>query len=154
MSIFDIHILNGPNLNLLGKRETSIYGDCSFESYFENLKKEFSSLNIFYFQSNSEGEIIDYLHKIGFQNTAILLNAGGYTHTSVSIRDAISAITSPVLEIHISNVQDREEFRKQSLIGQVCKGTISGFGLDSYKLGIYYLSTKNNSLIQNVNIHD
>ena len=129
-----ILIINGPNLNLLGSRETTIYGEGSFEDCFESLKKTFNEVDLFYFQSNIEGEIIDQLHLSNADH--ILLNAGGYTHTSVAIRDAIEAIKVPVLEIHISNVLAREEFRHTSVIGSVCEGSITGFGLDSYRLGI------------------
>ena len=129
-------IINGPNLNLLGKRETSIYGKVSFNSYFKNLKNEFKSLNLTYFQSNIEGEIINKLHEIGFSYDKILLNAGGYTHTSVAIADAISSINSPVIEVHISNIYSREDFRKKSLIAPYCKASICGFGLDSYRLAL------------------
>ena len=129
-------IINGPNLNLLGKRETSIYGKVSFNSYFKNLKNEFKSLNLTYFQSNIEGEIINKLHEIGFSYDKILLNAGGYTHTSISISDAIAAIRTPVIEIHISNIYSREDFRQKSLLSSNCKGVICGFGLDSYKAAL------------------
>jgi 3-dehydroquinate dehydratase II len=131
-----IIIVNGPNLNLLGVREKSIYGSSSFSEYYDKITAHFPSLEFDYFQSNIEGEIINYLHKVGFSADGILLNAGGYTHTSVAIRDAISAITSPVVEIHISNILTREQFRHDSLIGAVCKGSIMGFGLDSYRLGV------------------
>ncbi len=131
-----IIIINGPNLNLLGVREKSIYGNASFTEYYTKIMAHFPSLEFDYFQSNIEGEIINYLHKVGFSADGILLNAGGYTHTSVAIRDAISAITSPVVEIHISNILTREQFRHDSLIGAVCKGSIMGFGLDSYRLGV------------------
>ena len=129
-----ISIVNGPNLNLLGKRETSVYGAKSFDEYFILLKEEFIHIELTHFQSNIEGEIVDYIQKSN--DDFILLNAGGYTHTSVAIRDAIAAIGIPVIEIHISNVLAREEFRHTSLIGGVCKGTIGGFGLNSYRLGI------------------
>ncbi len=131
-----IMIINGPNLNLLGTREPSIYGSTGFEEYLERLKGKFNSVEIEYFQSNHEGAIIDQLHQIGFDVDGIVLNAGAYTHTSLAIADAISAITSPVIEVHISNVFQREEFRHHSFISPVCKGSISGFGLDSYRLGI------------------
>lgn len=131
-----IIIVNGPNLNLLGVREKSIYGSSSFSEYYNKMTRHFPSIEFDYFQSNIEGEIINYLHKVGFSADGILLNAGGYTHTSVAIRDAISAITSPVVEIHISNILTREQFRHDSLIGAVCKGSIMGFGLDSYRLGV------------------
>jgi 3-dehydroquinate dehydratase-2 len=129
-------IINGPNLNLLGKRETSIYGNQSFESYFTNLKTLFPSVEFDYFQSNIEGEIIDKIHEFGFYADGIIINAGAYTHTSVAIRDAIAGIKSPVVEVHISNTLTREDFRHKSLIGPVCKGCIMGFGLDSYRLAV------------------
>jgi len=135
-------IINGPNLNLLGVREKSIYGNISFEDYFNNLKQEFSELKLEYFQSNIEGEIIDKLQEVGFNYDAILLNAGGYTHTSVSISDCIKAIETPVYEIHISNIYSREEFRRNSLISKNCKAIICGLGLDSYKTVL--LSLKQN----------
>lgn len=130
-------IINGPNLNLLGVREPSIYGNQSFEQYLNNeLRKKFPSVSIEYFQSNVEGEIINKLHEAGFSYDGIILNAGGYTHTSVAIADAISAIKTPVIEVHISNIYAREEFRHRSLIAGKCKGSISGFGLDSYRLAV------------------
>lgn len=129
-------IINGPNLNLLGVREPSIYGYQSFEQYLNNLRKKFPSVLIEYFQSNVEGEIINKLHETGFSYDGIILNAGGYTHTSVAIADAISAIKTPVIEVHISNIYAREEFRHRSLIAGKCKGSISGFGLDSYRLAV------------------
>ena len=129
-------IINGPNLNLLGKRETSIYGKISFDIYFENLKNKFKSLELDYFQSNIEGEIINKLHEIGFSYDKILLNAGGYTHTSVSISDAIAAISTPVIEIHISNIYSREDFRHNSLLTSNCEALICGLGLDSYKAAL------------------
>jgi len=131
-----ILILNGPNLNLLGKREPKIYGNQSFIDFFEILKKQNSSLELHYFQSNVEGEIINQLHEVGFSFDGIILNAGGYTHTSVAIADAIKSITSPVIEVHISNIFAREEFRHTSLLGANCKGSISGFGLHSYQLAL------------------
>ena len=129
-------IINGPNLNLLGTRETNIYGSQTFEAYFETLIERFTTIELEYFQSNIEGAIIDKLQSVGFSYDGIILNAGGYTHTSVAIRDAIASITSPVIEVHISNVYAREEFRHTSLIAPKCKGTIAGFGLDSYRLAI------------------
>ena len=129
-------IINGPNLNLLGTREPSTYGDESFEDYFITLENSFQNIELEYYQSNIEGEIINKLHEVGFEYDGILLNAGGYTHTSVAIRDAIKAIKTPVIEIHISNVFAREEFRHISMIGPVCIGSISGFGMDSYRLGV------------------
>ncbi len=132
----DILIINGPNLNLLGVREPGIYGSRGFTDYFEELKQQYPNINLTYFQSNHEGEIIDTLHKQGFSVDGIVLNAGAYTHTSLAIADAISAIKSPVIEVHISNVHKREEIRHKSLISPVCAGSIVGFGLDSYRLGI------------------
>lgn len=130
-------IINGPNLNLLGTRETSIYGDQSFDSFYKLLQDSYSDLIEFsYYQSNVEGELINKLQEVGFSYDGIILNAGGYTHTSVAIRDAIAAISTPVVEVHISNIFAREEFRQTSLIAPKCKGSISGFGLDSYKLAI------------------
>ena len=131
-----ILLINGPNLNLLGKREKNIYGDSSFEDYFEELKDKFSDIELKYFQSNIEGEIIDKLHEVGFDFDGIVINAGAYTHTSIAIRDAIAGIQTPVVEIHISNILTRENFRHESIIGPVCVGSIMGFGLDSYRLGI------------------
>jgi 3-dehydroquinate dehydratase-2 len=131
-----ILLINGPNLNLLGKRETSIYGNTSFESYFSSLVSKYSEIEMEYFQSNIEGEIINKIHEKGFDYDGIVINAGAYTHTSVAIRDAISGVKSPVVEVHISNILTRENFRHESLIGPVCAGSIMGFGLDSYRLGI------------------
>lgn len=129
-------IINGPNLNLLGMRETSIYGSQTFEAYFKTLTERFNTIELEYYQSNIEGAIIDKLQNVGFSYDGIILNAGGYTHTSVAIRDAIASITSPVIEVHISNVYAREEFRHTSIIAAKCKGTIAGFGMDSYRLAI------------------
>jgi 3-dehydroquinate dehydratase-2 len=131
-----IQIINGPNLNLLGKREPDVYGAQGFDLYFERLKEMFPDVELLYFQSNSEGAIIDAIQEAGFATDGIVLNAGGYTHTSVAIRDAIKAVDAPVVEVHISNVHAREEFRHRSLISAVCKGVVAGFGLDSYRLGI------------------
>lgn len=133
-----ILIINGPNLNLLGKREPEIYGSTSFEDYFETLKTKFPDLDLYYFQSNIEGEIIDKIHEVGFDFNAILINAGGYTHTSVAISDAIAGVTTPVLEVHISNIYKREEFRHKSIITKECVGMISGLGLKGYELGIRF----------------
>ncbi len=133
-----ILIINGPNLNLLGKREPEVYGSTSFEEFFESLKKTFSEIQLEYFQSNIEGELIDKIHEVGFSYDAILLNAGGYTHTSVAISDAIAGVTTPTLEIHISNIYKREEFRHKSIISKSCVGMISGLGLKGYALGILY----------------
>jgi 3-dehydroquinate dehydratase-2 len=132
----NIFIINGPNLNLLGIREKSIYGEQGFESFFEDLKTQYPIVNLHYYQSNVEGELINKLHEIGFKADGIIFNAGGYTHTSVAIADAIGGITSPVIEVHISNVYAREEYRHVSLMAKNCKGVISGFGLVSYKLAL------------------
>ena len=131
-----IIVINGPNLNLLGKREPETYGDKSFDSYFKELEVEFPFLELSSFQSNVEGEIINKIQETGFSLDGIVLNAGGYTHTSVAIADAIAAIKTPVIEVHISNVYAREEYRHQSLMAKNCKGVIAGFGLDSYKMAI------------------
>lgn len=131
-----ILIINGPNLNLLGRREPGIYGSVSFDKYIEELRLLYPQVRIEYCQSNVEGELINLLHENGFDADGILLNAGGYTHTSVAIHDAILSITTPVIEIHISNTYAREEFRHKSLISGACKGVIAGLGLDSYRLGI------------------
>ncbi len=131
-------IINGPNLNLLGVREPEIYGNRSMEDYIDELRDLFLDVEIDYFQSNHEGEIIDRLHADGFDNSleGIILNAGAYTHTSLAIADAISAIERPVIEVHISNIHSREEIRHRSMISGVCKGVIAGFGLDSYRLAV------------------
>ena len=129
-------ILNGPNLNLLGQREPEVYGHQSFDSYFEELKLQFSSVQLEYFQSNVEGEIINKLQEVGFSYDGIILNAGAYTHTSVAISDCVKAITSPVVEVHISNTFSRETFRHQSYISPHAKGVIIGFGLKSYELAL------------------
>jgi 3-dehydroquinate dehydratase-2 len=131
-----IDIINGPNLNLLGKREPEKYGHSSFEDYLSLLKSRYPDLIFNYFQSNVEGEIINEIQRSGFSADGILLNAGGYTHTSVAITDAIAAVKSPVIEVHITNIAAREEFRHTSLIGRSCAGSISGFGLDSYRLAV------------------
>ena len=132
----NIIIINGPNLNLLGKREPAIYGNLTFEEYLATLRLSFPKMNIDYFQSNVEGELINKLHETGFTSDGIILNAGGYTHTSVAIGDAVKAIDTPVVEVHISNVMQREEFRHISYISAAAKGVISGFGLDSYRLAL------------------
>lgn len=132
----NILIINGPNLNLLGKREKNIYGNQRFEDYLETLVRDFPEVTIDYFQSNIEGELINKLHECGFSCDGIVLNAGAYTHTSVALRDAIAGITTPVVEVHISNTLSREEFRHQSFIGPVCRGCIMGFGLQSYRLAL------------------
>lgn len=134
-----ITIINGPNLNLLGVREKGIYGDQHFESYFEQLKKDFPHISFEYYQSNIEGELIDKLHAVGFEGGGIVLNAGGYTHTSVALSDAIAAINTPVVEVHISNIYSREDYRHKSLLSKNCLGIISGFGLEGYKLAVQYL---------------
>lgn len=131
-----IQIINGPNLNLLGVREKSIYGNTNFESYLEELRSRYANITINYYQSNVEGEIINKLHEIGFEYDGIVINAGAYTHTSIAIADAIAAINTPVIEVHISNVYKREEFRHHSMLAASCKGVIAGFGMDSYRLGI------------------
>lgn len=131
-----ILIINGPNLNLLGKREPSLYGKQDFESFFNELKTEFCEMELSYFQSNVEGEIINKLHEVGFSIDGIILNAGAYAHTSIAIADAVRGITTPVVEVHISNVFAREEYRHHSYLSEVCKGVIVGFGLQSYKLAL------------------
>ncbi len=131
-----ILILNGPNLNLLGKREPEIYGSLTFEAYFKNLKTNFPDIELHYFQSNIEGELIDKLHEVGFSFDGVILNAGAYTHTSVAIGDAIKGIETPVIEVHISNVHSREDFRHISFIAPNAKGVIAGFGLKSYDLAL------------------
>jgi 3-dehydroquinate dehydratase II len=134
-----IIIINGPNLNLLGKREPEIYGTHSFDDFFENLKAKFSDLQLDYFQSNHEGAILDKIHECGFSYQGIIINPGAFTHTSIALADAVSGITSPVIEVHISNTAARESFRKQSYIAGVCKGTITGLGLKGYELAVSYL---------------
>ena len=134
-----IAIINGPNLNLLGKREPGIYGEISFEDYLAQLRTKFPKAELHYVQSNIEGELIDALHRFGFDFDGILLNAGAYTHTSVALADAVAAIQTPVLEIHISNIFSREDYRHVSYVGAKCKGSISGLGLTGYALGIQYL---------------
>jgi 3-dehydroquinate dehydratase II len=137
-----IQIINGPNLNLLGKRETSIYGSSSFEDFFATLKATYPDIDLQYYQSNIEGEIINKLHETGFDFDGIIINAGAYTHTSVAIHDAIGGIKTPVVEVHISNVYAREEYRHTSLITSKCAGMITGFGMDSYKLALEYFRLK------------
>ena len=131
-----IQIINGPNINLLGKREPSIYGAQSFEDYLVELQKCYPDVDFEYFQSNIEGEIINKIHEVGFDYDGIVLNAGAYTHTSIALQDAIRAVSSPVVEVHISNVYSREEFRHKSMISCACIGVICGFGLKSYRLAI------------------
>ncbi len=137
-----IQIINGPNLNLLGKREPDTYGKQSFEDYFEKLKARFSEVELHYYQSNVEGELINKFHEVGFSFDGVILNAGAYTHTSVGLHDAIAAIKTPVIEVHISNVYAREEFRHKSLITSKCIGLITGFGLDGYAMAIEHLVGK------------
>lgn len=131
-----IEIINGPNLNLLGVREPAIYGHFSFEPFLASLRERYGDIEIGYYQSNSEGALIDRIQEVGFTAAGIVLNAGAYTHTSVALHDAIRAVTSPVIEVHISNVHQREEFRRHSMISPACAGVICGFGLDSYRLAI------------------
>ena len=131
-----IQIINGPNLNLLGIREPGVYGNKSFGGYFTELKEKYKNIELDYFQSNVEGELINKLHEVGFSYDGIILNGGGYTHTSVAIADAISGINTPVVEVHVSNIYAREEFRHVSLTGKNCKGVLTGFGLDGYRLAI------------------
>lgn len=131
-----IQIINGPNINLLGRREPGIYGSTSFESYLEELRQRFPQVEIDYYQSNVEGFMIDKIHEVGFSYDGIILNAGAYTHTSIALQDAIRAIKTPVVEVHISNVHTREEFRHRSMISCACHGVILGFGLDSYRLAL------------------
>ena len=131
-----IQIINGPNLNLLGKREPGIYGNEGFESYLETLRQRYPDVQIDYMQSNHEGDLIDCIHRVGFEYDGIVLNAGAYTHTSVALLDALKAVTTPAVEVHISNVHKREEFRHHSMISAGCQGVICGFGLDSYRLAI------------------
>lgn len=131
-----IQIINGPNLNLLGVREPGIYGNQGFDTYIQTLRDRYSIIEIDYFQSNVEGELINKLHEVGFTYDGIVINAGGYTHTSVAIADAIAAIKTPVVEVHISNIYAREEYRHVSLTGKNCKGVLTGFGMDGYRLAI------------------
>ena len=131
-----IQIINGPNLNLLGKREPGIYGSSSFEAYLDELRKTYPEVQIDYYQSNVEGELINKIHEVGFSYDGIILNAGAYTHTSVALLDALKAVETPAIEVHISNVHKREEFRHHSLISAGCVGVICGFGLDSYRLAL------------------
>jgi 3-dehydroquinate dehydratase-2 len=137
-----IQIINGPNLNLLGKRETSIYGDQSFEQFFETLQTRFPNVELKYYQSNVEGELINKLHEVGFSFDGIIINAGAYTHTSVAIHDAIGGIKTPVVEVHISNIHARESFRHTSLITSKCAGMLTGFGLEGYAMAIKYFTEK------------
>lgn len=136
-------IINGPNLNLLGKREPEVYGNTSFEGYLKELRARFPHCEIDYYQSNVEGELINKIHEAGFSYDGIILNAGAYTHTSIALHDAIKAINTPVVEVHISNVHTREAFRHISLISAACKGIITGFGLKSYELALEALTIDN-----------
>lgn len=136
-----IAIINGPNLNLLGTREKDIYGNLSFDDFFITLKEKFPSVELSYYQSNVEGELINKLHELGFTYDGIILNAGGYTHTSVAIADAVAAIKTPVIEVHISNIFAREDYRHVSYLGRHCKGSISGFGLKGYEMAIKAFQT-------------
>lgn len=131
-----IIIINGPNLNLLGRREPTIYGNLSFDEFFEELSKKYADIELSYYQSNVEGEIINKLHEVGFDHDGVILNAGAYTHTSVAIGDAVKGIETPVIEVHISNVHSREDFRHISYIAPNTKGVIAGFGLQSYELAL------------------
>lgn len=134
--IMRIQIINGPNINLLGKREPDIYGSMSFTDYLEGLHSSYPGIKFDYFQSNIEGELIDVIQRVGYEYDGIILNAGAYTHTSIALQDAIRAITAPVIEVHISNIHKREEFRHKSMISCACVGVICGFGLDSYRLAV------------------
>lgn len=131
-----IQIINGPNINLLGKREPSIYGAVTFEDYLAKLRSNYPEIQIDYYQSNVEGEMINKIHEVGFNYDGIIMNAGAYTHTSIALQDAIKAVTAPVIEVHISNIHARESFRHVSMIACVCKGVICGFGLNSYRLAL------------------
>lgn len=131
-----IQIINGPNLNLLGVREPDVYGNTNFDAFLAELRKAYPQAQIEYFQSNTEGALVDKIHEVGFSSDGIVLNAGAYTHTSVALLDAIKAVSTPVIEVHISNIHQREEFRHHSMISAGCKGVICGFGLDSYRLAI------------------
>ncbi len=135
-------IINGPNLNLLGVREKKIYGNKSFESLFDELKKKYNDISLEKYQSNHEGEIIEKIQEVGFSYDGIIINAGGFTHTSIAIRDAISSVTTPCLEVHISNILSREEFRQNSYLSEVSVGIISGLGMKGYELAIQYFKSK------------
>jgi len=137
-----IAIINGPNLNLLGKREVEIYGTQTFEDYYKTLQNKFPNVELSYYKRNVEGDLINKLHDIGFSYDGIIINAGAYTHTSIAIADAIAGIKTPVIEVHISNVFSREDFRHVSYLGKHCKGSISGFGLKVYEMGIDFFSDK------------
>ena len=136
-------IINGPNLNLLGIREKEIYGETSFEEYLSTLKNKFKDIELEFFQSNHEGELIEKIQEVGFSYEGIIINAGGFTHTSVALRDAIASVSSPAIEVHISNILNREDFRKKSFLSDVCRGIISGLGLKGYEFAVdYFLSQK------------
>ena len=137
-----IQIINGPNLNLLGKREPGVYGSMSFEEYLKQLRDQYPNFQLDYYQSNVEGELINKIHEVGFDYDGIILNAGAYTHTSIALQDAIRAVKTPVIEVHISNVHQREEFRHKSMISCACVGVICGFGLHSYRLAVEALLMK------------
>ena len=137
--LMDILIINGPNLNLLGKREPNIYGEQTFDSYFDSLKSSYNEINLHYFQSNSEGALIDKLHEVGFSYDGIIINAGAYTHTSIALADAVGSISTPVLEVHISNIYARETFRHKSYLAPYCIGSIVGLGLRGYQFALEYL---------------
>lgn len=137
-----IQIINGPNLNLLGKREPEVYGSKTFDTFYEELKKRFAQVEFGYYQSNVEGEIINKLQEVGFSADAIILNGGAYTHTSIAIHDAIASIKTPVVEVHISNIYAREEFRHTSLITSKCAGLITGFGMEGYALAVQWALNK------------
>jgi 3-dehydroquinate dehydratase-2 len=131
-----VKIINGPNLNLLGRRQTDIYGTSDFISFFKKLREKYPEIEIDHYQSNVEGEIVNKIHEVGFSYDGIIINAGGYTHTSISIADALVAVETPAIEVHITNILAREEYRHMSFIAHACRGTIMGFGLDSYRLGL------------------
>jgi 3-dehydroquinate dehydratase-2 len=135
-NVVKIAIINGPNLNLLGVREKEIYGSASFEDYFKTLQQKYTNVEFVYYQSNIEGELINKLHEVGFTYDAIILNAGAYTHTSIAIGDAVAGISKPVIEVHISNIFTREDYRHVSYLGKHCKGSISGFGLNGYEMAV------------------
>ena len=137
-----IQIINGPNLNLLGKREPTVYGNQSFDDFFSQLKSRFQRMELHYYQSNVEGELINKIHEVGFSFDGIIINAGAYTHTSIAIHDAIGAIKTPTVEVHISNVYGREEFRHKSLITSKCVGMLTGFGMEGYALALQYFANK------------
>jgi len=135
-------IINGPNLNLLGIREKEIYGETSFEEYYKSLINKFHDINLEYFQSNHEGELIEKIQEIGFSYDGIIINGGGFTHTSIALRDAVASVSTPAIEVHISNILSREDFRKKSYLSDVCEGIISGLGLMGYEYAINYFNSK------------